>query len=93
MKRNILKTAVSSLMIAIMLSGTVASAQTAEKPAAEKPAVSGPVLTLSLENIERIMLERSPVIKKIKNDTWTYEKKYDDLTFRVRLKQQLVYPE
>ena len=79
MKRNILKTAVSSLMIAIMLSGTVASAQTAEKPAAEKPAVSGPVLTLSLENIERIMLERSPVIKKIKNDTWTYEKKYDDL--------------
>ena len=25
------------------------------------------------------MLERSPVIKKIKNDTWTYEKKYDDL--------------
>ena len=79
MKRNILKTAVSSLMIAIMISGTVASAQTAEKPAAEKPAVSGPVLTLSLENIERIMLERSPVIKKIKNDTWTYEKKYDDL--------------
>ena len=79
MKRNILKTAVSSLMITIMLSGTVASAQTAEKPAAEKPAVSGPVLTLSLENIERIMLERSPVIKKIKNDTWTYEKKYDDL--------------
>ena len=79
MKRNILKTAVSSLMIAIMLSGTVASAQTAEKPAAEKPAVSGPVLTLSLENIERLMLERSPVIKKIKNDTWTYEKKYDDL--------------
>ena len=79
MKRNILKTAVSSLMIAIMLSGTVASAQTAEKPAAEKPAVSGPVFTLSLENIERIMLERSPVIKKIKNDTWTYEKKYDDL--------------
>ena len=79
MKRNILKTSVSSLMIAIMLSGTVASAQTAEKPAAEKPAVSGPVLTLSLENIERIMLERSPVIKKIKNDTWTYEKKYDDL--------------
>ena len=79
MKRNILKTAVSSLMIAIMLSGTVASAQTAEKPAAEKPAVSGPVLTLNLENIERIMLERSPVIKKIKNDTWTYEKKYDDL--------------
>ena len=79
MKRNILKTAVSSLMIAIMLSGIVASAQTAEKPAAEKPAVSGPVLTLSLENIERIMLERSPVIKKIKNDTWTYEKKYDDL--------------
>ena len=79
MKRNILKTAVSSLMITIMLSGTVASAQTAEKPAAEKPAVSGPVLTLSLENIERLMLERSPVIKKIKNDTWTYEKKYDDL--------------
>ena len=79
MKRNILKTAVSSLIITIMLSGTVASAQTAEKPAAEKPAVSGPVLTLSLENIERIMLERSPVIKKIKNDTWTYEKKYDDL--------------
>ena len=79
MKRNILKTAVSSLMIAIMISGTVASAQTAEKPAAEKPAVSGPVLTLSLENIERLMLERSPVIKKIKNDTWTYEKKYDDL--------------
>ena len=79
MKRNILKTAVSSLMITIMLSGTVVSAQTAEKPAAEKPAVSGPVLTLSLENIERIMLERSPVIKKIKNDTWTYEKKYDDL--------------
>ena len=79
MKRNILKTAVSSLMIAIMLSGTVASAQTTEKPAAEKPAVSGPVLTLSLENIERLMLERSPVIKKIKNDTWTYEKKYDDL--------------
>lgn len=79
MKRNILKTAVSSLMITIMLSGTVASAQTAEKPAAEKPAVSGPVLTLSLENIERIMLERSPVIKKINNDTWTYEKKYDDL--------------
>ena len=79
MKRNILKTAVSSLMIAIMLSGTVVSAQTAEKPAAEKPAVSGPVLTLSLENIERLMLERSPVIKKIKNDTWTYEKKYDDL--------------
>ena len=79
MKRNILKTAVSSLMIAIMLSGTVASAQTAEKPAAEKPAVSGPVFTLSLENIERLMLERSPVIKKIKNDTWTYEKKYDDL--------------
>ena len=79
MKRNILKTAVSSLMIAIMLSGTVASAQTAEKPASEKPAVSGPVLTLSLENIERLMLERSPVIKKIKNDTWTYEKKYDDL--------------
>ena len=79
MKRNILKTAVSSLIITIMLSGTVASAQTAEKPAAEKPAVSGPVLTLSLENIERLMLERSPVIKKIKNDTWTYEKKYDDL--------------
>ena len=79
MKRNILKTAVSSLIITIMLSGTVASAQTAEKPAAEKPAVSGPVFTLSLENIERIMLERSPVIKKIKNDTWTYEKKYDDL--------------
>ena len=79
MKRNILKTAVSSLMITIMLSGTVASAQTAEKPASEKPAVSGPVLTLSLENIERLMLERSPVIKKIKNDTWTYEKKYDDL--------------
>ena len=79
MKRNILKTAVSSLMITIMLSGTVVSAQTAEKPAAEKPAVSGPVLTLSLENIERLMLERSPVIKKIKNDTWTYEKKYDDL--------------
>ena len=79
MKRNILKTAVSSLMITIMLPGTVASAQTAEKPAAEKPAVSGPVLTLSLENIERLMLERSPVIKKIKNDTWTYEKKYDDL--------------
>ena len=79
MKRNILKTAVSSLMITIMLSGTVASAQTAEKPAAERPAVSGPVLTLSLENIERLMLERSPVIKKIKNDTWTYEKKYDDL--------------
>ena len=52
MKRNILKTAVSSLMITIMLSGTVASAQTAEKPAAEKPAVSGPVFTLSLENIE-----------------------------------------
>ena len=79
MKRNILKTTVSSLMITIMLSGTVASAQTAEKPASEKPAVSGPVLTLSLENIERLMLERSPVIKKIKNDTWTYEKKYDDL--------------
>ena len=79
MKRNILKTTVSSLMITIMLSGTVASAQTTEKTAAEKPAVSGPVLTLSLENIERIMLERSPVIKKIKNDTWTYEKKYDDL--------------
>lgn len=79
MKRNILKTAVSSLIITIMLSGTVASAQTTEKPAAEKPAVSGPVLTLSLENIERLMLERSPVIKKIKNDTWTYEKKYDDL--------------
>ena len=79
MKRNILKTAVSSLIITIMLSGTVASAQTAKKPAAEKPAVSGPVLTLSLENIERLMLERSPVIKKIKNDTWTYEKKYDDL--------------
>ena len=79
MKRNILKTISASLIITVMLSGTVASAQTAEKPAAEKPAVSGPVLTLSLENIERLMLERSPVIKKIKNDTWTYEKKYDDL--------------
>lgn len=78
MKQNTLKSIVSALAIFMLLSTGIASAETSTKNT-----ISGPTLTINLDNIEKIMLERSPSIKKIKNDTWVYEQQYDDLEDKV----------
>lgn len=78
MKSDFKKRIISAVAVFAMLSSSISFA--ADDTGIKKTAVTGSrSLTLNMNNIEQIMLERSPAVKKIKNDTWTTQQKYEDI--------------
>lgn len=77
MKTKFTKRVISALTVIAMLSSSLSFA--ADDVVKKTTVISGPTLTLNLNNIDQLMMDRSPAVKKIKNDSWASEQKYDDI--------------
>ncbi|MGB5823992.1 MAG: hypothetical protein WBH44_07930 [Proteocatella sp.] len=77
MKTNFKKRIIAAASIIAMLTSSISFAS--DNSVKNSTLSSGPVLNLNINNIEQIMLDRSPTVKKIKNDSWTTQQKYDDI--------------